>query len=279
MSKRNEGNAAVCAREGYEAATALRALNRAGRCPQLKGHVHEIMFCDKFNVNPSNIMQGNHAALTKSATAKMKDVVITRGGKVIGHAQLKDTISNSGVRKTIEQINGGHYGQTAVYGTEETVAKIAGKVTQKVHSSGISSETTSRIAQKALGAMPSASALASVARSGGVVGAAVGAGVEAVSSLVDVANGKKSFGDAALDVGGAAVKGGVSGGAAAAAGSAAAGLTGSALTAAASTAAGSAALSALGGTAVGAAAVAFAPAVIGFGAACAVCSFISDLFD
>ena len=273
MSKRNEGNATVCAREGYEAATALRALNRAGKCPQLKGHVHEIMFCDKFNVNPSNIMQGNHAALTKSATAQMKDVVITRGGKVIGHAQLKDTISNAGVRKTIEQINGGHYGQTAVYGTEETVAKIAGKVTQKVHSSGISSETTSRIAQKALGAMPSASALASVAKSGGAMGAAVGAGFEAVSSLVDVANGKKSFGDAALDVGGAAVKGGVSGGAAAA------GLTGSALTAAAGTAAGSAALAAIGGTAAGAAAVAFAPVVVGFGAACAVGSFISDLFD
>lgn len=102
MSNSKKTNAAVCSREGYEAATALRALNRAGQCPQLKGHVHEILFVDKYNLTPTNILEGNHAALTNSTTAQMRDVIMTKGGKIVGHAQLKDTISNAGVRKTIE---------------------------------------------------------------------------------------------------------------------------------------------------------------------------------
>ena len=265
MSKKSNRatNSAVYAKEGYETATALSALERAGHCPQLKGHVHEIMFCDKFNATPSNFIQGKHAMLTNSPTAQMRDVVMMKGGKIIGHGQLKDTISNAGIRKTIEQINGGKYGQTAVYGTKETAAKIAGKVTQKVHSSGISSETTSRIAAKALGQMPSAATLATVAKSGGMAGAAFGAGIEAVSSINDVFKGRKSVGDAMIDVGGAAAKGALSGSAAAAAGSATAGVVGTGL----------AALGATGGALV------FAPAVVGFGVACAVGSFISSLFD
>lgn len=267
----NINTATVVVKEGYEAGVALRALDRAGHCPQLKGHVHEIMFCDKYNANPANIVQGNHATLTKSATAQMKDVVMTNNGRVVGHAQLKDTISSSGLRKTAEQIKGGHYSKTSVFGTEETATKLAGKVPQKVHSSGISSKTTSRIADKALGKMPSVSAIGNAARSGGMVGAAVGAGIEAISSIGDVIDGKKSVGDAAVDVGAAAVKGGITGAAA----SAAAGAAGSAISAVAATGLGTAAA----GTAIGAAAIAAAPAVVAFGAACAVGGFISSLFD
>lgn len=156
----------VIAKEGYEGATALRALNRAGQNPQLKGVVHEMMFCDKYNVNPLNIIKGNHAALTKSTTAQMKDVIMTNSnGRVIQHAQLKDTVSPAGIRKTINQINSGHYNKTAVYGTEETAKQLAGKVSQKVHSSNISTGTTSRIADKALGRIPTMSTLGTAARS------------------------------------------------------------------------------------------------------------------
>ncbi|MBQ9479560.1 MAG: hypothetical protein IJU71_08405, partial [Selenomonadaceae bacterium] len=202
-------NIGVAAREGYEAAAALRALERAGHNPQLKGVVHEIMFCDMYNANPANILAGNHAALTRSATAQMRDVVMTSGGKVVGHAQLKDTISPSGVRKTVEQIRSGHYDKTTIFGTDETTRQVAGKVSQRVRSSGISSNTTSRIADKALGRMPTMGALGAAARSGGMAGAAFGAGVEAISSTIDVINGKKSVGDAVIDVGGAAAKGGI----------------------------------------------------------------------
>lgn len=273
MANKKNTNLGVVANEGYEAATALRAMERAGQNPQLKGVVHEIMFCDKYNAQ--NILTGNRAALTSSPVAQVKDVVMTNGGRVVGHAQLKDVVSSSGIRKTAEQINSGKYGRTAVYGTEETVKNLAGKTTQKVHSSGISSNTTSRIADKALGRMPTLSGLSTAAKSGGVAGAAIGAGIEAISSTIDVLDGKKTVGDAVIDVGGAAAKGGITGAASAAAGSAVAGMTGAAISSAVGTGVGAAIVS----TGAGAAAVAAAPVVAGFAAACAIGSFVSSIFD
>ena len=260
----------IAAKEGYEAYTGLRALERAGHCKNLHGHVHELMFCDKFNVNPQNILQGKQAMLTRSATAPVHDVVIVKDGHFAGGFQLKDTVSESGINKTLRQINSGKYNRTTLIGTEETAGKLAGKTAREVHSSGISSETTTRIADKALGRMPSISALGSAARSGGLAGAAIGAGVEAVSSIVDVCNGRKKFEDAVVDVGSAAAKGGLTGAGSAVAGSFVSGVTGSAVSALASTGIGTA----VAGTAAGATALAAAPLVIGFGAAFAVGSFI-----
>lgn len=254
--------------ESYEASVAMRALDRAGQCPQLKGHVHELMFCDKYNLDPINLIKGNHAQLTKSNIATMKDVIaMDSSGKVIMHAQLKDTTSASGAAKTARQIISKHYDKTKVLGTKETVDKVAKKIAdktnQQINSSGISSETTSRVANKALGKMPTAAALSSAAKAGGMAGAAFGAGIEAVSSI------------AVIDIAGAGIKGGVTGAASAAAGSAAAGAAGVAIASATSTAVGGA----LAATTVGAATVAAAPVVLGFAAACAVGGFISSLFD
>jgi len=263
------------ANEVYEASVGARALARAGANPQLKGIAHEIMFCDKFNIDPTHFLRGDHASLTKSATAQMRDVIVRNAqGRVIGHAQLKDTVSTSGVAKTVRQIVKGKYSRTAVYGTEETAAKVTealaktGKVTQKIRSSGISSGTTSRIADKALGRMPTMTALGAAARSGGVAGAAFGAGIEAVSSISEV-------GDAAMDVAGAGVKGGITGVASGAAGSVAAGAAGTVISAAAGTRIGGALAATTGGALV----VAAAPVAIGLGAACAVGSVISWLFE
>lgn len=281
MTKNNcKAQNIMLGKEMYEDKVALEALQRAGKCPQLKGHVHEILFKDKFNVNPKNILQGKHATLTQSNTAQMKDIIIKQGKKVVGHAQLKDTTSASGVAKTIKQIKDGHYNKTAVYGTKETVKKVGSKVSQKVHSSGISSETTKRIADKALGQMPSMAELGGVARSSGVAGAAFGAGIEAVSSICDVLDGKKDVGDAACDIAAAGVKGGITGAAAATASSAVAGLTGAAVGAATATGIGATVAGAtIGGVAVGAAAVAVAPVVASLGAAVAVGSIASDVVD
>ena len=243
---------------------------------------HELMFCDKFNFDPTHFLRGEHASLTKSATAQMKDIIMKNAqGRVIGHAQLKDTVSASGVGKTVRQIIEGHYDKTAVYGTKETAAKVTealaktGKVTQKIRSSGISSETTSRIANKALGRMPTTAALGAAARSGGVAGAAFGVGIEAVSSISDVLDGRKSVGDAAVDIAGAGVKGGITGAASGAAGSVAAGAAGTMISAAAGTSIGGVLAATTGGALV----VAAAPVAIGLGAACAVGSVISWLFD
>ena len=274
-------NVAGSASNVYEASVGMRALNRAGQNPQMKGIVHEIVYCDKYNLNLGNILNGRHMDLTKSTTAHMKDVIAKNSaGKVVGHAQLKDTISNAGVRKTVQQINSGHYSKTRVIGTEETAAKVNKVlekcgVKQRVESSGISSKTTSRIADKTLGKMPTISTVSSAARAGGVTGAAVGAGIEAISSIGDLLEGDKSAGEAAVDVAVAGVKGGVTGAVSGAIGSAAAGVTGSAITAATATTVGSA----VAGTAVGAAAIAAAPVVAAVAAPMIVFGLLDSLFD
>lgn len=260
----------VIAKEAYEMKVGLEALDRVGKCPQMKGVVHEIMYKDAYNI--ANILNEKSAHLTQSTTATMKDIVIMEGKKVAGHAQLKDTISISGIAKTAKQINSGHYGKTKVLGTVETVAKIQGKTSQSVYSSGISSETTTRIAGKALGTIPSAGALHTAGKIGGVSGAAISAGLETVCSVHKVYKGEKTVGEAVGDITVAAVKGGVTGYASAAAAPVAAAATGSLIAA-------SGVGSLVAGSAIGAASVAAAPAVVGFAAACAVGSIISSFFD
>lgn len=269
--------------ELYEASVGVRALERAGANPQLKGHVHEFLFCDKFNFDPRHFLRGEHACLTKSPTATMKDVIIKNWeGKIIGHAQLKDTVSSSGVTKTVQQILDGHYNKTAIYGTKETAKLVnealakMGKTAQQVYSSGISSTTTQRIADKVLGRMPaSASAFGAAASSGGTAGAVLGAGVEAVSSLYDLFDGQKTSTEAMCDIAYAGAKGGITGAASGVAGSAAAGAAGTLISAATATSVGGA----LAATAGGALAVTAAPILLGLGAAFSVGSFVSGLFD
>lgn len=244
----------------YDASVGARALSRAGHCPQLKGIVHEIMFCDKTNLTPGNLIRGCHMELTKSTTAKMKDVVaVNRVGHVTAHAQVKDTVSHAGVRKTVGQMMDGHYGKTKIFGTEETTKAVNDSLKRaggnpRMQSTGISSKTTARIADKALGNMPSFSTCMSAAKTGGMVGAALGAGFEVVNSILDDS---KSMEETCEDVVFAAAKGGVVGAASGVIGTAAAGVTGVAMSAAASTSVGSAIL----GTAVGSVAVGAAPLI------------------
>ena len=266
--------------EAYDASVIVRALDRAGRCSQLKGHIHEIMYSDLYNL--ANVLNGNRARLTRSVIAPVKDVIATgRNGRVVMHGQFKDTISNSGAHKTARQIMSGKYRKTTVYGTEETAREVnrildkVGKAKQRVKSSGISSKTTSRIANKALGKTPTWAAVGSAAKAGGLAGAAISGGIEAVSSIYDVINGEKEWGDAFIDIGGAAAKGGITG-----AGSSVAGCLGSwatkkALGSFASTSIGSV----FGSTAMGAFAIGAAPWAIGFGVACAVGGIISWFLD
>ena len=281
MEKQNaKYNLGGVANETYEASVAARALERAGHCPQLKGHVHEIMYCDQYNL--ANALKDNTANLTKSATAKMKDVIATNSdGRIVMHAQLKDTVSPSGIQKTAKQIIGGKYNKTSALGTEETAREVnrvldkVGKTNQRMRSTGISSNTTSRIASKGLGKMPTLANLGNAAKSGGLAGAAVSGTIEAVSSIYDVAKGKKEWDDALIDVAGAAAKGGVTGAGSSAAGSLAAGATGTAVAAFTTTSIGTA----IAGTTGGALALGFAPLAVGIGAALLAGSAISSLFD
>ena len=111
--------------------------------------------------------------------------------------------------------------------------------------------------------IPSASTVGKVAKAGGVAGAVVSGGIEAMYSTGAAIRGKKSVRDAVGDIAFAGAKGGASGYVGSAAGTIAAGAT-------------SAAIVATIGTGLVAT---IAPAVVGFGAACAAGSFVSDLFD
>ena len=266
--------------ELYDTTVIARAVSRAGMCPNLKGHIHEILFCDNYNM--TNIFNGSNAQLTRSVTATMKDVIAkNEAGRVVMHGQLKDTISNSGLRKTAYQIINGHYNKTTVYGTEETtkgVNRILDELNwngQRVHSSGISSSTTARIANKALGKLPSAAALGSAARAGGIAGAVISGGLEAISSVYQVSTGEKKWDDAIVDIAGATAKGGITGAGSAVAGSFATGAAGYGVSAFTATSIGGA----VAGTAGGALLCAGLPIAVGLGAAVAVGSFISDLFE
>lgn len=286
-NNKKQNMAGTMVHEGYEASVGARVLQRSGASAtqltsKAKGIAHEIMYCDKLNVNPENLVKGVHAGLTKSSTAPMKDIILKNThGRIAGHAQLKDTISPAGIRKTLDQMASGKYNKTAMMGTEETAQKVneladkLGIKCQKIKSTGISSKTTERVAEKTLGRMPKVATLGNAAKSGGAAGAVFGAGMEAVSSISDVMNGDKDVDEAVADVAVAGIKGGIAGAASTVASSVAAGAAGSIVTAATGTAIGGA----IAGTAVGGAVVAAAPLVIGFGAACAIGSLISDIFD
>ena len=136
--KRNNDNAGTmtaAARSAYEGKVGLEALERAGRNPNLKGIVHEVLVRDAHNVNPANILSGKAASLTKSVTAVRDDVIVQQAGKVISRMQLKDTAGS--ISKTVKQAASGKYAGTQLVGTKETVEafdKAAG-VTQKMTSS------------------------------------------------------------------------------------------------------------------------------------------------
>lgn len=234
------GTAAAAAREVFEGAVGIEATMRVGKNPQLKGVVHEVAFKDLYNLSPERLIDGNKAILSKSPTAVRDDLLIMNGGKVVQRMQLKDTVSNSGIAKTISQVGNKHYTGTNLMGTPETVAKYTeaaakGKqVTQQLSSTGISSSDTARIAAKTIGSSAgkiSAEALRKVAGSSGTVGAVLSGGFEVINSGVKLVNCEIDGGEFVANVAKEAVGGGVSAAGASAAATAAAAATATALAA------------------------------------------------
>ncbi len=273
MSERKERgtNAGNILQQGYECKVGLEALERAGRNPQLKGIVHEMLFRDKLNLR--NLLTGKNAALSASTTAVRDDIVVREGARIVERFQLKDAPGSIG--KVMRQVSENKYAGTRLVGTSETAelyAKAGGGVSKKMLSSGISSKTTERIADKALGNMTSLKNALHGAGSAGVVGAALGAGITAVCSAKEFVNGKIDGAEFAVRV----AKGGTCGGVSAA---------GGALVASAASAATATALTytgigaALAATTFGAAVVTFAPVVIATGAAIVAGGMISSFFE
>ncbi|WP_119157789.1 hypothetical protein [Caldimonas tepidiphila] len=272
MTQRKTTNSAAAhattARAGYEASVIGRAMDRAGRNPHLKGHIHEILVKDARNVR--HALQGQATSLTRSANAPVVDLVTTRGGKVVERLQLKDTLSKSSVDKLVGQVADGKYRSARLVGTDETAEvvnaalKKAG-LSKRMAGSGVSSRTTTTLAQRA-GAGGSGSlggAVGQAAKSGGAFGAAVGAGVEVFKGVGDLIDGRRDVGDVAASV----TKAGAKGYATGAAASAAATASGAAV------AGGMAALGA--GAGITAVATVAAPVAV----AVAVGYMVSEIFD
>jgi hypothetical protein len=194
------GAATAAGRSAYETKVGVEAVARSGgNNPQLKGVVHEILYRDSLAVDPTNLVTGAKPTLSQSVTAVRDDVLVKQGGDVVFRAQLKDTVSASGVRKTVEQVVSGKYAGTNLMGTEEAaaaysqaverLAQSGTKVTQKMTSTGISSADTSRIAAQTIGGTLEAASVAKAAFSSGGVGAAFSGGIAAITSGVKLAQG------------------------------------------------------------------------------------------
>lgn len=281
MNNENKGNniiniAAVTLKESYEGKVALEALKRVGNNKNIKGVVHEIMFKDKNNLK--NLFSSTKTVLTSSTNAVRDDVIIKSAGKIIGRSQLKDTAGC--INNTIRQVASGKYRGTVLMGTKETTdlfnkAANLKNVTQKMTSTGISSAETARIGSKALGTVPSCNSLIAGVKNSSYMGGAISGGVEAISSLSDLVDGKISGGEYVGKVAKETIGGGISSAAATTASSLATMGASSVITTLATTGVGST----VGATAIGAAAITAAPVAIGAVAAIGVGALVKDLFD
>lgn len=189
--------------QGYEASVIQRAVKRAGKNVNLKGHINELRTVDKINANPVNLIKRNRAQLTKSPTAIRDDIIVKNGKKIIKRIQAKDTTSLSGAAKTAKQMSKGKYHGTNVVGTKETVAKVMSQkgmenCKQKIVSNGLRSIDNERIAAKAMGAKGlkesvklASSGTAKVAGSS----AAISGALEIASSVPKLINGEMGVKD------------------------------------------------------------------------------------
>jgi hypothetical protein len=254
----------------YEATVKSRAIERAGNCKNLNGHILEVMGADKTNLNPFNNLT---ETLTKSKTATAVDSVVKRGNTIVQRIQYKDTAKSMG--DTIRKVKSGQYNSVTLKGTSET-AKVFNAYAKKhglsktMQDTGISSNTTKALA-RSCGAAKQFSVLKAAgcaAKSGGIVGGAVSGGISLISNTIAVANGEKDLGDATCSVIKDTAGGAISGAGAAAA-----------ATATGATVASVVAGSAIAGTALGTACVVAAPVVVAIGAGCLISGIYNAIFE
>lgn len=215
----------ITSKHGYEQSVITRAMERAGHNPHLKGHIHEILVKDARNARNLLTMNGASTELTKSTTAGTVALVTSKAGKVIERIQVKDVSSQSGIDKLVKHCADGKYRSAKLVGSEESAqmfnkaAERAG-ISKRMTSTGVSSKSTESLAQRAgaTGSGTLGSAMSQAAKTGGAVGAVIGAGFETVKGVIDLANGDADV----VEVGGRVINAGAKGGASVAAAGAAA---------------------------------------------------------
>ncbi len=272
MKKSKQHFAHNALRHGYEAKVINESLRRAGNNPQLKGIIHEVLIKDAINANPTNIVNGVKASLTKSAHAKTVDIVVRQAGKNIQRIQAKDTVAS--ISKTVKQVKSGQYNSAKILASKETFAKLTEKaakegISKTIKSSGISSSTTQALAVKAgvTGMNGVSRACLAAAKGSAASGAIVSTGFAVFQGIQDLCNEDKDLGEVMLDVGKEAA-----GGALSAAGASAAATVGGAAVACGLASAGIVGTTALVATVA-------APVAIAVGVGFAIKSIWDGLFD
>jgi hypothetical protein len=206
----------------YDKSVIMRAAQRGGKCPNLKGHINEVLTVDKINRNPLNILKGKKAALTKSSTAVRDDIIVKQGEKVVKRIQVKDTPKS--ITDTVRRVKNGQYRGTNLVGTKETAAayekavasmgKKGKTVTQKMSSNGISSDTTAFLSKQALGGSLKGTGkqLIKASSKSAAFGGVISGGISGISNLVKCKKGEISGKEAAMSTAKETVYGGIASG-------------------------------------------------------------------
>ncbi|MDD2867819.1 hypothetical protein [Neomegalonema sp.] len=193
-----------------------RSLARAGRTPQLKGHIQEILFKDQRNLR--DLLNGCSTRLTRNPRAPTVDLVTQDAfGRVVKRFQIKDVVSRSGIDKLVRQSAQGKYRSARLVGSPETTRLFnaaAGKarISKRMISSGVSSNRTASLARRAgVGGASLTGAMMQAAKRGGAFGAVLGGGVALCKGGLDLMRGKATAREVAASVARSGLQGGVGG--------------------------------------------------------------------
>lgn len=171
--------------EGYEACVISQMAGRAGASTRSGAHgiAFEVLYKDMNNLKNfiCILKPKERISLSSSSTDNFADLVVTDANNdVVRLIQCKDVTDPSGVKKVLDSVIEGKYNGAELVGTKEGAALFNKKaadmgVDALMIDSGISNETTKKIAEKALGA-PIKSILEKISASaltGGVFGGAI----------------------------------------------------------------------------------------------------------
>lgn len=146
----------------YEASVIARMAGRAGAATEsgAKGIVFEVLYSDVKNFF-YNIKDGLVTKLSSSSTDPVADLVTTdKNGTIIELIQCKDGTSSAQINSVLKAVSNGKYDGAELVGTREFCSIYGEKaeelgISQMATNSGISTKTTTKIAQKAIGTQPS----------------------------------------------------------------------------------------------------------------------------
>lgn len=166
----------------YEASVVARMTGRAGASTVngAKGISFEIIYSDIKNIF-FNAKNGLKTKLSPSSIDPVADLVTTnKTGEIVQLIQCKDGTSPTHIKNVVDQVSAGKYSSAELVGTKEFASlynesATANGVTQTATNSGVSTKTTSKVANKALGIAPSVGQLLkTTAKNAGIAAAITG---------------------------------------------------------------------------------------------------------